>query len=217
MKSDDQLKNDVLAELEWDPIVNASDVGVIVKDGVVTLTGQLASHAEKYAAKRAAQRVDGVKALAVELTVRLVSSHERTDAEIALAANNMIEWNSLVPKGKIHSVVESGWVTLDGVVEWDYQRRAAEDSVRNLLGVLGITNLVKIKPKVSATDIGRKIQDALVRQANREAKHIDISVDGAQVTLEGSVNSWAERNAAQGAAWSAPGVLNVVDNLHIGA
>lgn len=216
MKSDLQLQNDVLAELKWDPIVNATDVGVIVKDGVVTLTGQLASFAEKYAAERAAQRVGGVKALAVELTVRLPSTHERTDAEIASAAEHAIEWNSLVPKGKVHPLVEKGRITLNGEVEWDYQRRAAEKSLRNLLGVTGVTNLVTVKPKVNAADIGKKIQDALVRHASREARHIDISVDGSQVTLEGTVNSWAERRAAQGVAWSAPGVTTVVNHLDIG-
>lgn len=217
MKSDVQLRDDVLAELKWDPIVNATDVGVIVKDGVVTLTGHIASFAEKYAAERVAQRVDGVKALAVELTVKLTSAHERSDAEIASAVESAIEWNSLVPKGKVHPTVEKGWITLNGEVEWDYQRRAAEGSLRNLLGVIGVTNLVKVKPRVSATDIETKIQDALVRQASREARRIDVVVDGAQVTLEGTVNSWAERRAAQGVAWAAPGVSTVINHLHIGA
>ncbi|MDN8615203.1 BON domain-containing protein [Variovorax ginsengisoli] len=217
MKSDVQLKEDILAELKWDPIVNATDVGVIVKDGVVTLTGHLASFAEKYAAERAAQRIGGVKALAVEIEVRPPFAHKRTDAEIASAVDSAIQWNSLVPKGKVHPIVEKGWITLSGEVEWDYQRRAAEASLRNLLGVVGVTNLVKVKPKVDATGLGKKIQDALVRQATREARHIDISVDGGQVTLEGKVHSWAERKAAQGVAWAAPGVSSVINHLHVGA
>lgn len=215
MKSDTQLRDDVLAELKWDPIVNPTDVGVIVKDGVVTLTGHLASHAEKYAAERAAQRVGGVKALAVELSVKLPALDERSDADIATAAERAIEWNSLIPKDKIHILVEQGWVTLNGETEWDYQRRSAEASVRYLLGVTGVTNLVTIKPKVSAAGIEKKINEALARRAEREARHIDISVAGSQVTLEGSVHSWAERKAAQWAAWSAPGVSTVVNRLRV--
>jgi osmotically-inducible protein OsmY len=217
MKSDSQLKEDVLAELGWDPAVNANEVGVTVKDGVVTLTGHLGTYAEKVAAQRAAQRVTGVKALAVELTVQLSSSHQRTDAQIAASAEHVIDWNALVPKGKIRPVVEAGWITLTGEVEWDYQRRAAEASLRNLLGVRGVTNLVTVKPKVNAANVEKCIQDALVRQARREANHIDVSVDGTRITLSGKVHSWAERKAAEGAAWSAPGVSNVVDRLEIGS
>lgn len=217
MKSDIQLQNDVLAELKWDPIVNATDVGVIVKDGVVTLTGHLASYAEKYAAERAAQRVSGVKALAIELTVRLPASYERTDADIAMTAESAIEWNAIVPRDKIHPMVEKGWITLIGEVDWDYQRRAAEAAVRNLLGVKGVTDLVKITPTISVSDINTKIHDALSRRACIEANRIEISVDGSKVTLQGSVQSWAERAAAVGAAWSAPGVSTVVNNLHVDA
>lgn len=217
MKSDSQLKEDILAELGWDPAVNANEVGVTVKDGVVTLTGHLGTYAEKVAVQRAAQRVAGVKALAVELTVQLASSHQRTDAQIAASAEHVIDWNALVPKAKIRPVVEAGWITLTGEVEWDYQRRAAEASLRNLLGVRGVTNLVTVKPKVNAANVEKCIQDALVRQARREANHIDVSVDGTRITLSGKVHSWAERKAAEGAAWSAPGVSNVVDRLEIGS
>jgi osmotically-inducible protein OsmY len=217
MKSDAQLQKDILAELKWDPIVNETDVGVIVKDGVVTLTGHLASYAEKCAAERAAQRVHGLKALAIELTVKLPSPNERTDAQIAAAAENAIEWNSLVPQDKVRPTVEHGWITLNGEVEWDYQRRAAEKSLRNLLGVTGVTNLVHVKPRISASQVDRKIHDALLRQADRESRKIDVSVAGSQVTLEGTVHSWAERKAAQGAAFAAPGVATVVNHLHIGS
>jgi osmotically-inducible protein OsmY len=215
MKSDTQLKNDVLAEVKWDPIVSATDVGVIVKDGVVTLTGHLASYAEKYAAERAAQRVSGVKALAIELTVKLPAPYERTDADIAMTAESAIEWNASVPRDTIRPMVEKGWITLIGEVDWDYQRRAAEAAVRSLLGVKGVTNLVKIKPRPSVSDINQKIHDALTRRAGSEANRIEISVDGSKVTLQGSVQSWAERAAAVGAAWSAPGVSTVVNNLHL--
>jgi osmotically-inducible protein OsmY len=213
MKTDVQLKSDVLAELNWDPAVKATDIGVIVKDGVVTLTGHPARYAEKYAVERAAQRVKGVKALAIEMTVRLAAAHERSDADIALAAERALEWNVLVPDDKIRPIVEKGWVTLHGEVAWDYQRRAAEKAVRNLLGVVGVSNLVKVKPQVTPADVEKSIHAALERQADREARRVEIAVDGSQVTLHGKVHSWAERAAVQGAAWSAPGVSTVVNNL----
>lgn len=217
MKSDAQLRSDIVAELTWDPAITATDVGVIVKDGVVTLTGHPSSHAEKYAIERAAQRVKGVKALAIEMPVKLASDYTRTDAEIAMAAERAIEWNVLVPDDKIHPMVENGWVTLNGEVEWDYQRRAAEAAVRDLLGVTGVTNRVVVKPKFTAADVEKTIREALERQADREAERIKIEVNGAHVTLSGKVHSWAERKAAQGAAWSAPGVANVINNLLVEA
>lgn len=217
MKTDTQLRDDVQAELSWDPAFKASDIGVIVKDGVVTLTGHLSSHAEKYAAERAVQRVHGVKAVAVEMTVKLPFGNERTDADIAMAAERALEWNVLVPDGKIRPVVEKGWLTLQGEVEWGYQRSAAEGAVRDLMGVTGVSNLVKVKPKLSPADVEKKIHDALSRQADREARRLAISVDGSQVTLRGVVHSWAERDAVQGAAWATPGVSVVVNDLLVDA
>lgn len=219
MKSDAMLRSDIVAELNFDPAitVNATDIGVIVKDGVVTLSGHPASHAEKHAIERAVQRVKGVKALAIEMSVKLPAGSERADADIAKAAENTLEWNVLVPDNSIHPMVESGWITLNGRVEWEYQRRAAEVAVRNLLGVKGVTNLVEVKSRFTPADVERKISEALHRQADREARHIEVIVNGAQVTLRGVVKSWAERRAAQGAAWSAPGVALVVNNLLIEA
>jgi osmotically-inducible protein OsmY len=217
MRSDAQLRSDIVAELSWDPAITATNVGVIVKDGVVTLTGHPSSYAEKYAIERAAQRVKGVKALAIEMPVKLASDYTRTDADIAMAAERAIEWNVLVPDDKIHPMVENGWVTLNGEVEWDYQRRAAEAAVRDLLGVTGVTNRVVVKPKFTAADVEKTIREALERQADREAERIKIEVNGAHVTLSGKVHSWAERKAAQGAAWSAPGVANVINNLLVEA
>ncbi|WP_454908583.1 BON domain-containing protein [Variovorax gossypii] len=217
MKTDTQLRDDVQAELSWDPAFKASDIGVIVKDGVVTLTGHLASHAEKYAVERAVQRVHGVKAVAVEMTVKLPFGNERTDADIAMAAERALEWNVLVPDGKIRPLVEKGWLTLQGEVEWGYQRSAAEGAVRDLMGVTGVSNLVKVKPKVSPADVEKKIHDALSRQAEREASRLSISVNGSQVTLRGVVHSWTERDAVQGAAWATPGVSAVVNDLLVDA
>jgi osmotically-inducible protein OsmY len=219
MKSDAMLRSDIVAEINFDPAitVNATDIGVIVKDGVVTLSGHPTSHAEKHAIERAVQRVKGVKALAVEMSVRLPAGSERTDADIAKAAENVLEWNVLVPDDAIHPIVEGGWITLNGHVEWEYQRRAAEVAVRNLLGVKGVTNQVQVKARFTPADVEKKISEALHRQADREARHIEVLVNGSQVTLRGVVRSWAERRAAQGAAWSAPGVALVVNNLLIEA
>jgi len=213
MKTDTQLRDDVQAELGWDPAVKAVDVGVIAKDGVVTLSGHLGSHAEKYAVERAAQRVHGVKALAVEMTVKLPTDSERTDADIAMAVERVLEWNVLIPDDRIHPMVEGGWLTLNGEVEWEYQRGAAEEAVRNLLGVTGVSNLVGVTPKVRPADVEKKIHDALLRQADREARQLAITVSGSQVTLRGKVHSWADRDAVQGAAWAAPGVAVVVNDL----
>lgn len=215
MKSDAQLKKDVLSELEWDASVDASHVGVTVKDGVVTLTGHLDSFAEKHAAERAAQRVLGVKAVAVELDVRLGAGTKRSDAEIAAAVESALRWHSLVPEDRIKVMVEKGWVTLSGELDWDYQRNYAMKAVRPLTGVVGVNNEMTVKPQVTPADISQRIQGALERQADREAKSIEVIVSGHSVTLKGQVHSWAERTAAQGAAWSAPGITSVVNQLRV--
>ena len=215
MKTDIQLQKDILAELAWDPAINATDVGVIVKDGVVTLTGHLTNYAEKYAAERAVQRVSGIKALAIDIEVRLSPSDKRSDADIASAAQHALEWNTIVPANCIQPMVENGWITLSGDVEWNYQREAAVRAVRDLLGVVGVTNLVKVKPRISTSDIEKSVHDALTRQAEREARRLQILVDGSRVTLRGKVHSWPELRAAQGAAWAAPGVSTVVNELTV--
>lgn len=213
MKTDTQLRDDVQAEIHWTPEITAADIGVSAKDGVVTLTGHLASHAKKLAAENAARRVHGVKALAVEMTVRLPFDHQRTDADIGLAAERALAWNALVPDDRVQATIEGGWLSLTGEVEWDYQRRAAEHAVRDLMGVTGVTNLIEVTPRLSPADVERKIQAALARQADREARRLSVTVEGARVTLRGQVHSWAERDAAQGAAWSTPGVSTVIDEL----
>lgn len=214
-KSDSQLKKDVESELEWDAVVKANNIGVATKDGVVTLTGHLDSYAEKYAAERAVQRVQGVKGLAVELDVRLGANAKRTDADLASAAESALRWHALVPEDRVKVMVEKGWVTLSGEVDWEYQRNYAMKAVRPLTGVLGVTNSMSVKPLVTPANIKNRIQGALERQADREAKNIEVVVSGHAVTLKGQVHSWAERTAAQGAAWSAPGITSVVNELRV--
>ncbi|MEY3253184.1 MAG: hypothetical protein RL227_2157 [Pseudomonadota bacterium] len=217
MKTDAQLKTDVSHELQWDPAVNATHIGVAVKDGVVTLMGHLDTYAEKYAVERAVQRVEGVRALAIELDLKLSSHHQRSDTEIAEAAEGAFKWHVGIPHERIRVKVEKGWVSLSGEVEWDFQRRLAEKAVRDLTGVVGVSNSISIKPSLTPANINNRIREALSRHAEREAKNIEVMVAGSTVTLRGRVDSWAERAAAQGAAWSAPGINLVVNELKVGA
>ena len=216
MKTDTQLKADVESELAWDPSINAANVGVAVKSGIVTLTGHIDTYAEKYAIERAAQRVQGVKATAIELDVKLAPGHVRSDSDIAAAADSALQWHALVPDGKVKVKVEKGWVTLTGTLDWDYQRISAEKAVRPLTGVVGVSNAITLKPQTTPANISNRIHDALTRHAEREAKNIEVSVKGSTVTLHGKVDSWAERSAAQGAAWSAPGITSVVNEVRVG-
>jgi osmotically-inducible protein OsmY len=215
MKTDAQLKRDVTAELEWEPSINASHVGVAVNDGVVTLTGHLDTYAEKYAIERAVQRVAGVKAIAVEVDVKLDPGHKRSDSEIATATEAALKWHSLVPAERIQIKVEKGWITLKGEVDWNYQRESAERAVRPLTGVVGVSNAITLKVTTTPANVATRIGDALARHAEHEAKHIEVVVNGSVVTLRGHVDSWAERTAAYGAAWSAPGVLSVVNEIKV--
>ncbi|MDO9259620.1 MAG: BON domain-containing protein [Polaromonas sp.] len=217
MKTDAHIKADVIDELAWDPAVNATGIGVAVRDGVVTLTGHLDSYAEKHAVERAVHRVAGVRGIAVELDVRLAAEHKRSDSDIAQAAVTALQLNSLVPDEKIQVLVENGRVTLTGEVDWSYQLASAEQCVRPLAGVRGLSNRITIKSRASSKDVGAQITAALTRQAAREAKHITVEVEGSVVTLWGKVHSLAEREAAVGAAFSACGVSRVVDKLEVDA
>lgn len=213
MKTDSELKKDVQSELMWDPLVPEAKVGVSVTEGVVTLTGHLDTYAEKVAARRAAERVGGVKAVAVELDVVPLGPHQRSDTEIALAAEHALGWSTSVPLNRVKVAVEKGWVTLAGELDWNFQRRAVERMIRPLKGVVGITDNIQLKTMPIPANLKERIQDALTRQAMREARRIELLVDGSEVTLRGHVHSWAERNAAEGATWSAPGVSQVVNLL----
>ncbi|MGM9488275.1 BON domain-containing protein [Ideonella sp. YS5] len=216
MKTDADLKREVEAELAWDPAVNANAIGVAVKDGVVTLSGHIDTYPEKWAAERALRRVRGVKALALELDVRLSPDHQRSDTDIALAAESALKWNSAIPPDSVRLTVDKGWITLRGELDWDYQRKSIEKSLRHLTGVIGISDEIGLHYRPVPGDISRRIREALTRQSEREARHLDIDVSGDTVTLRGQVHSWHERDAAWGAAWSAPGVAKVIDELTIG-
>lgn len=215
MKSDSRLQQDVLAELNWEPSVNASQIGVEVKDGTVSLVGHVASYAEKWDAERAAQHVSGVKALVVKIDVSLPESSRRNDDAIAHAAENILHWTTYLPKDRVKATVENGWITLAGDVDWEYQRQAATRGVRYLIGITGITDHIVIKPKVSVSAVQADIEAALKRRAKDDAQNISIEVRDAEVKLSGSVRSWSERELARHSAWSVPGVRNVIDILTV--
>ena len=213
MKSELQLHQDVIEELRWDPRVNQAEIGVSVKGGVVTLTGSVETFAQKYAAERAVQRVAGVRAIAEELHVRPASSIQPDDTQIAHSAVKALSWNIEVPADKIAVKVEGGWITLKGEVPWNFQRVAAERAVRYLSGVKGLLNLIEVKPAISATEVKSKIEAALKRNAELDAKRITVDTSDGKVTLKGNVRSWTERVDAENAAWAAPGVKEVEDRL----
>ena len=217
MKTDSDLRNDILTELAWDPVVPEAKVGVAVSDGVVTLSGHLDTYAEKIATQRTVERVSGVQAIALEIDVVPQGVHKRSDTEIAMAAEQALGWNTSVPKDRVKVAVEKGWVTLSGELDWNFQRSAVERMIRPLRGVLGISDNITLKSLPIPANLSARIQDALTRQASREARRIEIAVDGSVVTLRGHVHSWAERNAAEGATWSAPGVSRVDNQLTVQA
>ena len=216
MKTDTQLQRDVMEELKWEPSVSEKEIGIAVKNGVVTLTGFVDSYAQKYAAERAASAVAGVKAVAEELQVKLPSVYSRTDTELAHAVVNALKWDIQVPDDKITATVENGWVELRGDVEWQYQKSAAAAALRNLTGMKGVANVIRVKPKrASAYEVSEKIKDSLRRSAELDSDKITVEAKDGTVTLRGSVRSFAERKDAEAAAWRAPGVSVVEDNLTV--
>jgi len=214
-RTDEEIQRDILEELKWDTRVRPNEVGVAVKDGVVTLTGWVDSYLKKMAAEEAAHRVRGVKAVVNDIEVRLPSSAERTDEDLAKAALNALQWQAGVPADKIDVTVSHGWVTLKGEVEYGYQKREAERAVERLSGVRGVINLIRVKPGLSPTDLKQKIEQALVRNAELDASRITVEVQGSKVILYGTVRSYAEKKAAEEAAWAAPGVSEVENHIVI--
>jgi osmotically-inducible protein OsmY len=215
---DDKLvREDVLDELEFDPSVDATNIGVAVDEGVVTLTGHVSSYAEKTAAECAARRVRGVRAIAQEIEVRYPSEKKALDDEIAKRALTVLNWDAMIPQDAVKVTVQKGWVTLTGEVNWQYQKEAAVDAVRKLSGVTGVHDCISIKPQtVHVSDIKKKIEDALARHAQIEAEAIRVDIrDGNKVSLQGKVDSWEEREAVESAAWSVAGVQSVDDRLTI--
>jgi osmotically-inducible protein OsmY len=211
VRADEEIQKDVLAEMKWHAQLQPNEIGVSVKDGVVALTGWVDSYLKKWSAEDAAHRVAGVKAVANDLEVKLAS--ERTDADIAEAAIHALEWDVFVPADRIKVTVSKGWVTLNGDVEWQYQREDAERAVRRLTGVRGVSNLITVVPGTTAPELKRKIEDALVRNAELDAKKITVTVQGNKAILRGSVRSWTEKEEAARTAWSAPGITSVENNI----
>jgi osmotically-inducible protein OsmY len=214
--TDRQLHQAILDEFEWDPSFNAAHIGVVVEKGVVTLTGHVSSYAEKIAAERAARCVQGVRGVAQDIEVRYPGDKQTADDQIAKRALDILAWNTTIPADRIEITVQRGWVTLNGTVDWWYQRMDAEKAVRQLSGVTGLSNAILVKPRVEARDVKERIEKALKRNAEVEASGIRVSVSGSKVTLDGKVKDWHERSLAERTAWSAPGVTAVEDRIALG-
>lgn len=212
-KTDSQLQHDVIAELEWEPSVDHADIGVAVNDGVVTLSGFVKSYPEKMAAEKATRRVAGVKAIAEEIKVRFASDPKTADHEIAKRILDMFAWNVSIPEQQIKVKVEHGWVTLTGTVDWFYQSNEARKAAGRVTGVIGVSNLLEVKKLPAAFDIKDRITAAFKRQADLDAGSVTVVTDGGTVKLGGRVKAWNERGIAERAAWAAPGVTRVEDNI----
>jgi osmotically-inducible protein OsmY len=211
-KSDIQLKQDIETELGWDPKINSAQIGVSVDQGAVTLLGEVDNYPQKWAAEDATKRVAGVRTVAQDLTVRILSDHKRTDSEIAAAIEHALRWDVLTPSA-VTAKVQNGSVTLEGQVKWNFERNAAEKAVRYLTGVVSVYNNITLKPETSASQVKEKIQSALERQAKTDTNSIEINTSGGKVTLTGHASSWQSIEDAANAAWAAPGVTEVVDQV----
>lgn len=215
MKTDSQIQKDVMDELKWEPFLNAEQIGVAVKNSVVTLSGRVDTYSKKACAEKAAKRVAGVKAVAEDIEVSLPGSSQRTDTDIAEAALNALKWHSALREDKIKLKVESGIVTLEGEVDWEFQRDSARMMVENLTGVWSVVNLIKIAPRTSPKELKRHITSAFQRNACIDSENINVEIAGHKAILKGHVRSWAEKEDAEKAAWAAPGITSVENELEI--
>lgn len=215
MWSDEELQNDVLQQLQWEPGVNSAEIGVTVKSGVVTLSGTVNSLAKKEAIEKAVKRMPGVKAIALDIEIKIPGCSSHTDSDIALAAENALKWHVLVPHNQIKVTVFNGFITLEGEVDRHFQKEAAGQAVSHLTGVRGVDNLIVVTPSAAPVEVREKIEAAFKRDAALDAENIKVSAEGSTVTLSGKVHSWSEADEAEAAAWAAPGVAQVVNKLSV--
>jgi osmotically-inducible protein OsmY len=215
MKTDTQLQQDIMDELNWDQSINATKIGAEVTHGVVTLSGYVDSFTEKWNIEQAAQRVSGIKALAIAIEVMLPWTSQRSDADIASSAQNILEWNTYLPKDHVHVMVEKGWITLTGAVDWEYQKLSLKHSLSSLMGVTGVSDHISITPTISSGSVKADIESALRRRSRFNEHGISVQVNQADVTLSGSVDNWSERELANHTAWGTPGVHSVVNNITV--
>jgi osmotically-inducible protein OsmY len=213
MKSDSEIERDVREELKWEPDLDATDIATSVKDGVVTLAGFTKSYTDRLEAEIAAKRVAGVLAVVNDIEVRLPAIDQRPDPDIARDAVAALKQELPISHDKIKVVVKDGWITLEGAVDWQYQKSAAENAMRKVRGVKGVTNVITVKPKVEPSELKRKIQEAFKRNAEVDANRIEVETSGSEVILKGTVRSWIEREEAERVAWSAPGITHVEDRI----
>lgn len=215
MKTDADIQKYVMEELKWEPAIHSSEIGVAVKNGVVTLSGTVDTYQEKKMAEKAALKVAGVKGIAEDIEIRLSYHDQKTDAELAQAVVNALKWNALVPDDNIKIKVENAWVTAQGMVEWAYEQNAVRDAIASIVGIKGISNLVKVMPKLDPADVKKKISAAFERNAMIDANNILIENIGNKVMLAGKVSSYAEKREAEHVAWNAPGVASVENNIEV--